>query len=286
MLPFSLVVIFTMPRIALGLEYDGSLFAGWQAQIHATGIQNALESALSFVANHPVAVVAAGRTDAGVHACMQVVHFDAHSERSERGWVMGANTNLAESVGVLWSRVVPGDFSARFNAFARSYRYVILNRLPRPSLLRERVCWVREPLNAEQMNAAAQHLVGTHDFSSFRAAECQSRSPIRRLYRISVTRIHEYVVIDVTANAFLHHMVRNIAGVLIAVGRGDKSIDWPKQVLLTCNRQQHAGVTASAGGLYLFGVMYPPQLELPCQARSSAWPPGPEWVPPTIEPVY
>ncbi len=275
-----------MPRIALGLEYDGSLFAGWQAQTDATGIQNALEAALSFVANHPVLVTAAGRTDAGVHACMQVVHFDTQSERTERGWVMGANTNLAESIGVLWARVVPNDFNARFNALARSYRYVILNRMPRPSLLRDRVCWVRESLNADQMHIAAQHLVGVHDFSSFRAAECQSRSPIRRLYRIGVSRVDEYVVIDVTANAFLHHMVRNIAGVLIAVGRGDENIDWPKQLLQMRNRQRHSGVTASARGLYLFGVMYPPQLELPSAARSSAWPPGPEWIAPTIEPVY
>ncbi|HVY23285.1 MAG TPA: tRNA pseudouridine(38-40) synthase TruA [Steroidobacteraceae bacterium] len=273
-----------MPRIALGLEYDGSLFSGWQSQAHASGIQSAVESALSFVANHPVSVTSAGRTDAGVHAGMQVVHFDTTAERTERGWIMGANTNLIESVSALWSRVVPDDFNARYSAMARSYRYVILNRMPRPALLRQRVCWIREALNAEWMHAAAQHLVGEHDFSSFRAAECQSPTPMRRLYRIDVTRHHEYVVIDVTANAFLHHMVRNIAGVLIEVGRGNEPLDWPLQVLQARNRCD-GGVTAPASGLYLSGVIYPPQLQLPCAPHASAWPPGPEWPSFEIEPI-
>ncbi len=263
-----------MPRIALGLEYDGSSFAGWQAQVHASGIQSAVESALSFVAANPVTVTCAGRTDAGVHATMQVVHFDTPVQRTERAWVMGANANLPDSVSALWARAIAEDFHARYAALARSYRYVILNRTPRPALLRERVCWVREPLNAELMNEAAQALVGEHDFSSFRAAECQSPTPVRRLQHIQVTRLNEYVVLDVTANAFLHHMVRNIAGVLLAVGRGRQPIDWPAMLLRVRDRTQ-GGITAPASGLYLFGVSYPEQFAIPSSANCSAWPPGP-----------
>ena len=262
----------------MGLEYDGSQFAGWQAQLHAPGIQTAVETALSSVANHPVNVVAAGRTDAGVHACIQVIHFDTAAVRSERNWVMGANTYMPTSLSALWARPVPDSFNARFRANARSYRYVILNRVPRPAVLCERVCWIREPLDAAQMNVAAQHLVGEHDFSSYRAAECQSPTPIRRLYRISVQRQHEYVVIDVTANAFLHHMVRNIAGTLIAVGRGLQSSDWPLHALQAKSRAA-AGITAPAGGLYLFGIYYPEALDLPCREHCSIWPPGPEIAP-------
>jgi len=281
-LPF--LCITNMPRIALGLEYDGSRYSGWQAQAHASGIQTAVESALSFVANHSVAVTSAGRTDTGVHAIMQVIHFDTSADRSERGWVMGANTNLDDTISVLWARQVPEQFNARYSATARSYRYVILNRLPRPSLLRERVCWIREPLNEQAMHQAAQHLVGEHDFSSYRAAECQSPTPMRRMYRIDVTRHYEYLIVDVTANAFLHHMVRNIVGVLIEVGRGNEAIDWPLQVLRARNRTD-GGVTAPAAGLYLFGVHYPVDLALPSLPRLSAWPPGPAWPVFSIEPV-
>jgi tRNA pseudouridine38-40 synthase len=264
-----------MPRIALGLEYDGSAFAGWQAQTHAPGIQTAVETALSFVANHPISVIAAGRTDAGVHATTQVVHFNTAVQRTERGWVMGANTNLPESISALWAREVPAKFNARYSALARSYRYVILNRLPRPALLRERVCWIRESLDAPRMHEAAQHLIGEHDFSSYRAAECQSPTPMRKMQRIVVTRQAEYVVIDVTANAFLHHMVRNIAGVLIAVGRNLQATDWPLRVLQARDRTE-GGITAAAAGLYLFGVRYPDEFDLPTRERYSAWPPGPD----------
>lgn len=269
-----------MPRIALGLEYDGSPYSGWQAQVHARGLQTAVEAALSFVADHPVSAVAAGRTDAGVHATMQVVHFDTNATRTERGWVMGANTNLPEHLSALWAREVPDDFNARYSALARSYRYVILNRFARPALLRQRVAWVRETLDAARMHEGAQHLIGEHDFSSYRAAECQSPTPMRRMQRIVVTRHQEYVVIDVTANAFLHHMVRNIAGVLIAVGRGQQATDWPLRVLKARNRSE-AGVTAPAAGLYLFGVYYPGELGLPSRECHSAWPPGPA-LPPVI----
>lgn len=267
-----------MPRIAMGLEYDGSSFAGWQAQAHASGIQSAVESALSFVAANPVTVICAGRTDAGVHAMMQVVHFDTDAQRTERAWVMGANTNLPDSISALWAREVAMDFHARYEAITRSYRYVILNRTPRPALLRERVCWIREPLDADLMHSAAQCLVGEHDFTSFRAAECQSPTPVRRLKRIQVTRSNEYVVVDVTANAFLHHMVRNIAGVLLAVGRGRQPVDWPATLLRLRDRTQ-GGITAPAGGLYLFGVAYPQQFAIPSAPHCSVWPPGPVLAP-------
>lgn len=260
-----------MPRFALGLEYDGRAFAGWQAQPHALGVQTALERALSFVADHPIEVLAAGRTDAGVHAAMQVVHFDAQVQRSERGWVLGANTHLPEAVSALWAREVPEGFHARYSAQSRSYRYVILNRAGRTSLERERVCWMREPLDAGSMHRAAQHLLGEHDFSSLRAAECQSRTPMRRIYKIAVARAGDYVVIDVTANAFLHHMVRNIAGVLMAVGRGQRPLDWPQEVLQARDRTR-AGITAQAGGLYLAGIQYAPILALPSFAAPGSWP--------------
>lgn len=258
-------------RIALGLEYDGRAFAGWQAQSTARGVQSAVEEALTQVADHPIEVTAAGRTDAGVHAAMQVVHYDTAAIRSERAWVLGANTTLPEAVSALWAREVPEGFHARYSAMSRSYRYVILNRTARTSLERERACWIREPLDHVSMHAAAQHLVGEHDFSSLRAAECQSRTPMRRVHHIAVMRSGEYVVIDVTANAFLHHMVRNITGVLLAVGRGRQPMNWPVQVLAARDRGS-AGVTAPAAGLYLVGVQYAAALALPSRAGAGAWP--------------
>jgi tRNA pseudouridine38-40 synthase len=258
-----------MARIALGLEYDGSAFAGWQAQAHAQGVQSAVEAALSVVADHAVSVTAAGRTDAGVHALMQVVHFDTSAVRTERGWVLGANTNLPPQVSALWAREVPDAFHARYSAIARRYRYVILNRTPRPALAAARVAWVRDPLDAERMHAAAQHLVGEHDFSSFRAAECQARTPMRRVHEISVVRQGQLVVLSVLANAFLHHMVRNIAGVLIAIGTGARPVEWCAEVLAARDRRQ-GGVTAPANGLYLHGVRYSPALNLPSEPDEGA----------------
>src|SRR5215831_2371225 len=197
-----------MPRIALGLEYDGSCYRGWQQQANARSVQDQVERALGFVADHAVAVTSAGRTDAGVHASMQVVHFDAQIDRGERAWVLGANTLLERDISALWARAVPDHFHARYSALARSYRYVILNRQTRPALEADRVCWERQHLNEAWMHEAAQSFVGEHDFSSLRAAECQSATPMRRVETISVARRNEHVVIDVTANAFLHHMVR------------------------------------------------------------------------------
>jgi len=256
-----------MIRLALGVEYDGTAFSGWQSQAHADGVQTAVERALSFVANHRVEVVAAGRTDAGVHAAMQVVHFDANANRSARGWVLGVNSKLPNSVSALWILPVPDSFHARYSAIARSYRYFILNRQSRPALSKHNVCWIKETLDLERMQAAALLLLGEHDFSSFRAAECQSRTPIRRITQISVQRRGELIELAVTANAFLHHMVRNIAGALIAVGQGKHAPQWVAEVLAARDRTR-AGVTAPAGGLYLVGVRYASSLQLPSEAHA------------------
>jgi tRNA pseudouridine38-40 synthase len=236
------------------------------------GIQSVVEAALSKVADHPVAVTAAGRTDAGVHAAMQVVHFDTPAVRSERGWVLGATTNLPSQVSVLWSREVTEAFHARYSALARTYRYVILNRTPRPALAADRVCWIREPLDENRMRTAAAHLLGEHDFSSFRAAECQARTPLRNLHEIDVVRTGEHIVLTVRANAFLHHMVRNIAGVLIAIGSGERPTDWTAEVLAAHDRTK-GGVTAPPGGLYLAGIRYTPSLGLPSEPPDPTMPP-------------
>ncbi len=251
-----------MPRIALGIEYDGTAFAGWQTQPHAITVQAVLEQALARVADHPLAVTAAGRTDTGVHATCQVVHFDATVDRTERAWVLGANTNLRADASVLWAREMPAGFHARFGAVARSYCYVIRNRSERPALDQDRACWIREALDQEAMHQAAQALVGVHDFSSFRAAECQSHSPVRHLTSLAVWREGDLVKIAVTANAFLHHMVRNIAGVLVAVGRGKESLQWVADVLAARDRRL-GGVTAPPQGLYLVDVRYPAAYDLP-----------------------
>ncbi|MGH8175959.1 MAG: tRNA pseudouridine(38-40) synthase TruA [Steroidobacter sp.] len=256
-----------MPRIALGLEYDGSAFSGWQSQAHARGVQSVVEAALSSVADHDVAVTAAGRTDAGVHAAMQVVHFDTHASRTERAWMLGANANLPVQVSALWAREMPEAFHARYSAIARRYRYIILNRGPRPALAARRVCWIRDPLDASLMHSAAQLFVGEHDFSSFRAAECQARTPLRNLHEIDVVRRDELVVLSVTANAFLHHMVRNIAGVLIAIGTGERPVEWAAEVLAARDRSK-AGVTAQPGGLYLQGIRYAEALDLPSEPEA------------------
>jgi tRNA pseudouridine38-40 synthase len=253
-----------MPRIALGIEYDGSAFRGWQSQESAIGIQSLVEQSLALVADHPVEVMAAGRTDAGVHALMQVVHFDTTAQRSERAWVLGATSNLPKQISVLWAREVSAAFHARYSAQARSYRYYILNRPIRPAIGADYLSWVREPLDATRMHAAAQHLLGEHDFSSFRAAQCQARTPMRFVHSVTVSRAGEMIELAITANAFLHHMVRNIAGVLIAIGTGDQTIDWTREVLEARNRTE-GGITAPPGGLYLTGVRYAPALQLPSE---------------------
>jgi len=249
-------------RIALGIEYDGTDFCGWQVQKGTRTVQGAVEAALSKVANHPVQVVCAGRTDAGVHAVGQVVNFDSDAPRSMRSWLLGTNSNLPPDVGVTWAQTVDSEFSARFAATARSYRYIILNRMPRPAVLRDRVCWHHRPLDAALMQSAARHLLGEHDFSSFRALACQAHHPVRTIHRLEVVRSGDFIHIDVTANAFLHHMVRNIAGVLMTVGEGERPVEWTAELLAARDRTV-GGVTAPAGGLYLVAVEYPARFGLP-----------------------
>lgn len=260
----------TTRRIVLGLEYDGGRYAGWQQQPELNTIQDCVQRALSAVADHAVAVVAAGRTDAGVHAVAQVAHFDTEAERPLRGWVLGANSHLPDDIAVNWALEAGESFHARHSALARSYRYCILQRPTRPAILRDRVCWLREALDARAMQEAAQALVGEHDFSSFRAVECQSPTPMRRIDAISVRAEGPLVTIEVTANAFLHHMVRNIAGTLIEVGTGERSPDAMAAVLAARDRTR-AGVTAPACGLYLWRVAYPEALGFPELVRLPPW---------------
>lgn len=259
-------------RVALGVQYDGSGFRGWQTQQPGIRtVQTVLEQALSKVANHPIRLVCAGRTDAGVHGVGQVVHFDATAIRSERAWVLGGNAHLPLDISLNWARETSEDFHARFSALARRYRYVILNRPQRSALWRQRATWHYRRLDAELMQRAGQALIGEHDFSSFRAAECQARHPIRDIHEITVRRYGDSVVLDVVANAFLHHMVRNIAGVLMTIGDGDRPVEWAQEVLERRDRTQ-AGVTAPAEGLYLLAVRYPERFGLP--ATTEAIPGG------------
>jgi tRNA pseudouridine38-40 synthase len=261
-----------MARIAIGIEYDGTSYSGWQQQSHCRSVQQELQRALSRVADHPVELTAAGRTDAGVHALEMVAHFEAAASRPLQAWVLGGNAESAPDISVLWAQAVPGEFHARYSALSRTYLYRILNRRMRPALDRGRVCWVRRPLDADRMHAAAQALVGEHDFSSFRAAECQSPTPMRRLDAIAVARDGDTVDILVTANAFLHHMVRNIAGTLLAVGRGDRPADSVRAVLVARDRTL-AGVTAPPQGLYFAAASYPTGFGLP-SVRLPAPKPG------------
>jgi tRNA pseudouridine38-40 synthase len=249
-------------RVALGIEYDGTSYNGWQRQKAGLGVQQRVEEALSVVANQPVEVICAGRTDTGVHASGQVVHFDTDSERSERGWLLGANTNLPDDVNVSWVAPVPDDFHARFSATSRRYRYLILNRLQRSALHRDRAWWVYEPLDAERMHEAAQRLLGEHDFSAFRAAGCQANTAVRTIMNISVGRDGDWITLDVTANAFLQHMVRNIMGTVATVGLGEQSIEWMSEVLDSRDRKT-GGIAAPAHGLTLVGVEYPEEFGIP-----------------------
>lgn len=249
-------------RIALGIEYDGTAYSGWQYQSHADTVQGRLEAAASRVANATVEITCAGRTDAGVHATGQVVHFDTEAVRDRRSWALGINSNLPPDINVRWVREVPDEFHARYSAEARSYEYRILNRWVRPSLERHRAAWERVPLDSERMHAAGQALLGEHDFSGYRAVACQSRTPMRRVTHLEVMREGTHVVMRITANAFLHHMVRNIAGVLMAIGRGDQRTEWAAEVLAGRDRTL-GGVTAPPQGLYFVNVQYPARWELP-----------------------
>jgi tRNA pseudouridine38-40 synthase len=249
-------------RIALGIEYDGTAYNGWQRQRTGNGVQEHVEKALTRVADEPIEVVCAGRTDTGVHATGQVVHFDTKSERSERSWLLGANTNLPDDIAVTWAKPVSDDFHARFSALSRSYRYVILNCLVRSALNRHRAWWVYQSLDAERMHTAAQAIAGKHDFSAFRAAGCQASTATRELTSISVARDGDRIFIDVTANAFLQHMVRNITGTLVAIGAGDESIESMTEILQSRDRKR-GGIAAPPHGLTLVNVQYPDEFHLP-----------------------
>ena len=254
----------TLRRIALGVEYDGSAFNGWQAQLspRLATVQEALESALSIIAAHPVKTSCAGRTDAGVHGSGQVVHFDTSAERPLKAWVAGANSILSRHCAVKWAQDVPDDFHARFSALSRRYRYCILNARVRPALLASFVTLHHHPLDAEAMHAAGQYLLGEHDFTSFRGTACQSRTPMREVMALSVKRHGAWVLVDIEANAFLLHMVRNIVGVLLKIGEGRQPVTWADELLQIRDRTQ-AAMTAPPNGLCLYQVRYPERFALP-----------------------
>lgn len=249
-------------RFALGVEYDGSAFHGWQRQPEIRTVQGVIEASLSKVANHEVSIVCAGRTDTGVHALNQVIHFDTHADRPQKSWIFGVNSQLAKDVCIKWVAPVSEDFSARFSAIARTYRYIICNHSIRPAVTRANVSWHYRHLNERLMHDSAQALIGEHDFSSFQASECQSKTSFRCITDISVRRVAHYVIIEVSANAFLHHMVRNIVGVLMQVGNQKKEITWVKEVLEAKDRSM-AAETAPPYGLYLKDVAYPKEFDLP-----------------------
>lgn len=248
-------------RIAMGLEYDGTAYYGWQRQCTLPSIQERVESALSRIANHAVSVQCAGRTDAGVHAMGQVIHFDSTAQRTVRAWILGGNNELPADIRVLWAKPVVEDFHARYSAVAREYRYSIYNHHVASALFHKRAMWCRYELDVERMQAAAFYLLGEHDFSSFRGSGCQSRSPCRRVTEIKITQGGNMVNITVKGNAFLLHMVRNIVGSLVLVGTGQKSSSWMQELLMAKDRRL-AGVTAPAHGLYLVRVEYPQHLLL------------------------
>ena len=249
-------------RIALGVEYDGARFCGWQTQPATCGVQDHLEAALARIAGHRVETVCAGRTDAGVHAFAQVVHFDTSAQRPLSAWVRGVNTGLPQGISVVWAKEVGSDFHARYSALRRHYRYVLLNRPVRPAIAYGRAGWFHLPLDAERMREAAEFLIGTHDFSAFRSSECQARSPVRRLEHVAIERRGDWLTFDFRANAFLHHMVRNLVGTLVYVGSGRHEPQWVEHVLVARDRAL-AAPTFDAAGLYLARVEYEPSWELP-----------------------
>jgi tRNA pseudouridine38-40 synthase len=251
-----------MARIALGIEYDGSAFCGWQTQPGGCGVQDHLEQALARVHDGPVATIVAGRTDAGVHATGQVVHFDAENDRPETAWVRGVNTWLPPGVAVQWARRVGDGFHARYGARERAYRYVLLNHGVRTAIMAGRVGWVHGTLDVEAMAASAEQLLGVHDFSAFRAAECQARTPVRELRRVAVTRHGHFVILDFRGNAFLHHQVRNMVGALVWVGLGRRPPEWLGDLLASRDRARGAA-TFAPDGLDLAEVRYDAEWNLP-----------------------
>jgi tRNA pseudouridine38-40 synthase len=249
-------------RVAAIVEYDGTEYAGWQSQAHSVSIQDAVQAAIAFVAGHPIVAICAGRTDSGVHATGQVIHFDTNAIRTPRAWVLGTNTKLPPNIALQWAGEVALGFHARHKAIRRIYRYCILNRSARSALQRTRAAWIHRPLDAAAMHAAAQALIGEHDYSAFRSVECQSETTVRRVERIEVRREGDYLWLEIAANAYLHHMVRNIVGTLLAVQHEADPAAAMARVLASGNRR-FAGATAPAAGLYLWRVEYPPEYGIP-----------------------
>ena len=249
-------------RIALGVEYDGSQYFGWQSQAGGHTVQDALQAALSGIANELITIVAAGRTDTGVHAQEQVVHFNTNVARPLTAWVRGVNALLPNSIAVLWAHTVPEEFHARFSAQARSYRYLLINRSVRNAMQHGKAGWFHTPLNVEKMCEAAQYLLGEHDFSALRAAECQAKSPIKNLAQLDIQKQGDTIIFDLSANAFLHHMVRNIVGCLVYVGKGKHPPQWMREVLEGQERSL-AAPTFAPDGLYLRRITYDAKWELP-----------------------
>lgn len=252
----------TLKKYALGIEYIGTRFCGWQSQTGMRCVQSEVENSLSRIADETVKVVCAGRTDTGVHALGQVVHFETNALRTERGWLLGANTSLPIDISISWVKQVPIDFHARFSALSRTYEYKIHNRLARSAILHERSTWIYHPLDLLRMQNAAKLLIGEQDFSAFRSAKCEANHAARNIQSIGIDRVNDHLVFHITANAFLHHMVRNIVGSLVMIGKGEKSQQWLKDVINSGDRKL-AGPTAPASGLYFHSVTYPVEYSLP-----------------------
>ena len=257
-------------RLALGISYNGQAYEGWQSQSSGRTVQDRLELALGQFADQPISTVCAGRTDAGVHGLMQVVHFDSPVEREEFSWVRGTNRFLPDDIAVEWARPVPDAFHARACALSRRYAYLVLESAVRPSLDSGRVGWVFRPLQSDPMQEAATMLLGEHDFTSFRASGCQARSPVKRMTRIDISRRGAYWRFDFEADAFLHHMIRNIMGCLLAIGQGQQSAGWMGQVLAARDRDA-AAPTFAPDGLYFLGPVYGPQWQLPARTPAYDW---------------
>jgi len=259
-------------RLAACIEYEGSDFSGWQSQLGQSVrfVQTEVERAFSKVADQPIKVVCAGRTDTGVHATNQVIHFETTAQRKERSWILGSNVNLPDDIAVRWVTEVSDEFHARFSALSRSYRYIIDNRWVRPAILRHRVTWERQELDIALMQQACGYMKGRHDFTSYRSLACQANNPVRDIQMLEIHRQGEFVIIDIRANAFLHHMVRNIAGVLMTIGCGEKEPEWAQEVLEAKDRTV-GGITAPAAGLYLVDVEYPEQYKIPAQSALPSY---------------
>lgn len=258
-------------RLAISLEYDGRGFCGFQSQPSACGVQDSIERALTSIAGIPVRAIAAGRTDAGVHATCQIVHFDTDADRPATAWVRGVNAELPQQAAVIWAQPVADEFHARFSATARHYAYLLLNRPERPALNAARVGWYHQPLDVAAMQHAAQLCLGEHDFSSFRAAECQAKSPVKTLLRADVRSVGAIVRFDFSANAFLHYMVRNLIGALVYIGAGKRDAAWIAD-LIEARDRRHAPPTFAADGLYFTGADYDARFGLPATCRDVAVP--------------